>query len=97
MAMEIKVVFEETAQEMAVGFENLQIIDASEGSLVPEGTLTITENGTYDVAQFATADVDVPIPDGYLKPDGTLVATQEGVYDVAQYASADFSVQKQHP
>lgn len=95
MAMEIKVVFEETAQEMAVGFENLQIIDASEGSLVPEGTLTITENGTYDVAQFATADVDVPVPDGYLKPDGTLVATQEGVYDVAQYASADFSVQKQ--
>ena len=95
MAMEIKVVFEETAQEMAVGFENLQIIDASEGSLVPEGTLTITENGTYDVTQFATADVDVPIPDGYLKPDGTLVATQEGVYDVAQYASADFSVQKQ--
>ena len=95
MAMEIKVVFEETAQEMAVGFENLQIIDASKGSLVPEGTLTITENGTYDVAQFATADVDVPVPDGYLKPDGTLVATQEGVYDVAQYASADFSVQKQ--
>ena len=95
MAMEIKVVFEETAQEMAVGFENSQIIDASEGSLVPEGTLTITENGTYDVAQFATADVDVPVPDGYLKPDGTLVATQEGVYDVAQYASADFSVQKQ--
>lgn len=95
MAMEIKVVFEETAQEMAVGFENLQIIDASKGSLVPEGTLTITENGTYDVAQFATADVDVPVPDGYLQPDGTLVATQEGVYDVAQYASADFSVQKQ--
>lgn len=33
--------------------------DSEPGGIKPEGTLTITENGTYDVAKYATVNVNV--------------------------------------
>lgn len=56
------------------------------GWVKPEGTLDITENGNYDVAQYAEADVVVP------QPSGTVSITQNGTIDVAQYANANVNV-----
>ena len=56
---------------------------------VPTGKINITENGTnIDVAQYATADVQVP------QPIGKTTITQNGTdINIAQYAVADVIVQ----
>lgn len=55
----------------------------------PAGTMIINENGTFDVAQYSAASVNIPIPP---QPSGTLSISENGVYDVASYASANVSV-----
>ena len=47
----------------ADGFE-VFTVNVEEKYLEPEGTIEITENGTYDVADFATAEVRVPTGGG---------------------------------
>jgi len=37
------------------------------GSVTPTGTITITENDTYDVTNYASAEVNVPVGDANLK------------------------------
>jgi hypothetical protein len=37
-------------------------IEGEEG-ITPSGTIDITENGTYDVTQYASAEVNVPMPE----------------------------------
>ena len=63
------------------------------GGITPTGTKTITTNGKHDVTAFATADVQVPIPDA---PTGKKVieVTKNGVstHDVAAFAQAEVSV-----
>lgn len=54
----------------------------------PTGTKTITVNGSYDVAGYKTADVNVPIPDGYIKPEGTIEINTTADIDVTNYATA---------
>lgn len=40
------------------------VIDSlSMGGITPTGTKTITENGTHDVTNYATAQVNVPVPE----------------------------------
>lgn len=62
------------------------------GGITPAGTKTITSNGSHDVAAFATAQVDVPIPSGYIKPSGTKTITANGTVDVSTFANAQVSV-----
>lgn len=61
--------------EMEVSYEWVEY-------LVPEGSVTITENGTTDVTDKAEVVVDVPIPSGYIKPSGSLTITENGTVDV---------------
>ena len=53
------------------------------------GTLSITENGVYNVIGKASAEVNVS---GGVTPTGTLSVTQNGTYDVTNYASANVNV-----
>lgn len=53
----------------------------------PTGEKYIEENGTYNIAKYASVNVDVPNPS-----EGTLTITSNNVYDVTDYASAAVNV-----
>lgn len=63
------------------------------GGITPSGTKVIKTNGKHDVTAYATADVQVPIPDA---PTGktTISVTENGVstHDVASFAQAEVNV-----
>lgn len=54
---------------------------------IPEGSLNISANGTYDVTEKASAVVNVPNPS-----TGSLTINTNGTYDVTEKASAIVSV-----
>lgn len=58
------------------------------GESEPTGTIQITNNGIFDVHDYAEADVDVPA----ITPTGTISITENGTYDVANYAEASVDV-----
>lgn len=62
-----------------------------EGYIKPEGSITITENGTHDITNYASAVVNVDqtiIPEGYIKPEGSVTISENGTHDITNYASA---------
>ena len=52
----------------------------------PSGSINITENGTYDVAEKASAVVAVP------QPTGSQEITANGTYDISSKASVSINV-----
>lgn len=72
-----------TATEMALDAVAMQY----DKMLIPDGSLSITENGTYNVADKETAEVNVPNPS-----TGSLSITKNGTYDVTEKASAVVNV-----
>ena len=75
-------------------FGEIQFVTVEKENPKPTGTLSITENGTYNVCEYAIASVSVPtpIPEGYLKPEGLFVIRENGAYDVSGYAQVSVSV-----
>lgn len=62
----------------------------------PEGIISITANGKYNVSEFEYAKVNVPnageVPEGYIKPEGKLDITENGEYNVTPYESVNVDV-----
>ena len=58
------------------------------GETEPTGTIAITNNGIFDVHDYAEANVDVPA----ITPTGAISITENGTYNIANYAEASVDV-----
>ena len=82
--------------ETFVGAEVLRLSDGK-GNYTrfieePAGDINISKNGTYDVAKYGNAIVNVPVTEGGIVPQGTLFIPQNGIYDVTDKAAVNVKV-----
>lgn len=68
--------------EQQLAYLKKKIEEGGGGYPEPTGTILITRNGTVDVKDYATADVEVP------EPSGTITIVRNGTVDVKNFASA---------
>lgn len=79
-----------TTTEDVKAFATAQInVNVPSTGITPQGTKTITENGTHDVTAFAQAKVEVPMP---AEPTGTKEITSNGTHDVKAFANVNVAV-----
>ena len=71
---------------------NIVVKASAGGGGTVSGTRYITANGVYDISQYATVSVDVPIPEGYVKPAGNFNIATNGSYNIADYSSVSVNV-----
>lgn len=67
----------------------LSISGEGGGGIIPTGELEITENGSYDVTTYASAQVSVPTG---VFPEGTLEITENGEHTVTTYEKVNVNV-----
>lgn len=84
-----------TITENGTGIDVLNYATANVNvpGIVPSGTLTVDENGTYDVTSKASVEVDVP---GVI-PDGTRYVTANNTYDISTYQFVNVNVPSINP
>jgi hypothetical protein len=61
------------------------------GGIEPQGSITITQNGTYDVTEKAEAVVNVPASG--ITPSGSIAISENGEFDVTSFAKANVNIQ----
>ena len=69
-----------TPSKPFIAFGEVIVNPISDEYIIPEGELTVTENGTYNVTDKANVIVNTPIP------SGTLEITENGEYDISKYS-----------
>ena len=58
--------------------------------ITPTGTVNITTNGTHDVTNYASANVNIPASG--ITPTGIMNITENGDYDVTEYAGVNVAI-----
>lgn len=93
--LEIKEILNTESDDFTQYPDLIEVAIASGGAT---GTYNITENGTFDVATYASAYVDVPqkevpvVPPGYSYVYGTKEILENGTIDISSYANAYVNV-----
>lgn len=77
----------------AIGYNPITVnVPIPDGYIKPEGSTTITTNGSHNIAEFEIVNVNVPVPEGYIQPAGSTTITTNGTHDVTEFASAIINV-----